>query len=113
MITPARDPRSQPAAPTTKEDTMHAFLGGLVSVLLVAGLASAADEKPHSSQAQRMKECNAEAGEKKLGGDARKQFMSECLKSHATTHDKEGKEEKASDHHKAPGGEHNAQAQKM
>jgi hypothetical protein len=27
-----------------------------------------------------MKACNKEAGDKKLAGDARKKFMSECLK---------------------------------
>jgi hypothetical protein len=31
-------------------------------------------------QQQKMKACNADAGKKKLEGDARKTFMSECLK---------------------------------
>jgi psiF repeat-containing protein len=30
-------------------------------------------------QQQKMKDCNAEASQKSLKGDARKQFMSECL----------------------------------
>jgi truncated hemoglobin YjbI len=30
-------------------------------------------------QQQKMKDCNAEAGKKKLGGEDRKKFMSECL----------------------------------
>jgi psiF repeat len=32
-----------------------------------------------SSQQELMKSCNTEAGTKKLSGDARKSFMSECL----------------------------------
>jgi len=31
-------------------------------------------------QQERMKACNTKAGEKKLEGDARKNFMSSCLK---------------------------------
>jgi Ni/Co efflux regulator RcnB len=31
-------------------------------------------------QQERMKSCNAKAGDKKLEGDARKMFMSSCLK---------------------------------
>jgi len=31
-------------------------------------------------QQERMKSCNAKAGDKKLEGDARKKFMSSCLK---------------------------------
>lgn len=42
--------------------------------------AAAADEKPLSPQAQRMKDCSAQAKERALAGDARKQFMSDCLK---------------------------------
>jgi len=44
--------------------------------LLCAGSASAADKTP---QQQRMADCNKAAGDKKLEGDARKQFMSSCL----------------------------------
>jgi hypothetical protein len=62
--------------------TLLAALAALAAVLLVAGLASAADGKrAQPPQTQRMKECNARAGEKHLAGDARKQFMSECLKA--------------------------------
>jgi hypothetical protein len=32
-------------------------------------------------QQQKMKACNAQAGEKKLESDARKAFMSDCLKA--------------------------------
>ncbi len=40
----------------------------------------AAEDKPVSPQAQRMKDCNAQAHDRALAGDARKQFMSDCLK---------------------------------
>jgi hypothetical protein len=33
-----------------------------------------------ATQQEKMKTCNAEAGQKQLKGDARKKFMSECLK---------------------------------
>jgi len=36
-------------------------------------------QEARQTQQERMKACNAEAGEKKLKGDARKKFMSECL----------------------------------
>lgn len=46
--------------------------------------APAAEKKAPSAaqkkQQDRMRACNAEAGEKKLAGDARKKFMGECLK---------------------------------
>lgn len=34
-------------------------------------------------QQERMKDCNAQAGDKKLEGDARKKFMSSCLRGDA------------------------------
>lgn len=40
----------------------------------------AAEDKPLSPQAQRMKDCSAQAKDRALAGDMRKQFMSECLK---------------------------------
>ena len=43
-------------------------------VLFLAGPAIAVTE-----QQQKMKDCNVQAGQKQLKGDARKQFMSECL----------------------------------
>ena len=33
------------------------------------------------AQREKMKTCNAEAGQKELKGDERKKFMSECLKT--------------------------------
>ncbi len=36
--------------------------------------------RPLTAQQQRMKDCNAQAGDKKLKGDERKSFMSSCLR---------------------------------
>ena len=60
---------------------MRTVLVVAVAVSLVAGtlaVASAADEKESNPQQERMKACNAQAGDKK--GDDRKAFMSSCLK---------------------------------
>ena len=93
---------------------MHALLGALASVLLVVGLASASDEKTAPpTQTHRMTECNARAGEKHLTGDARKQFMSECLKGH-TTQGESSTLEKDSHSGKSTDGEHHTtQGEKM
>jgi hypothetical protein len=53
------------------------FLIAACLVLPVAAMA--ADEKKLTPQQQKMATCNKEAGEKKLAGDERKKFMSECL----------------------------------
>ena len=42
--------------------------------------ADAAPPAHANSQQMKMKSCNSEAAAKKLSGDARKQFMSTCLK---------------------------------
>jgi len=39
-------------------------------------------------QQERMKDCNEQAGAKKMEGDARKKFMSSCLKSGSAKNDK-------------------------
>ena len=94
---------------------MHALLGAFASVLLVVALASAADDKPaHPSQAHRTTECAAQAGDKHLTGDARKHFISECLKRQATMREDRSATEKGS-HSGAPteGDHHTAQGQKM
>ncbi len=54
----------------------------LMMALAVAAFAlsaQAADEKKPSAQQDKMTACNKEAGSKKLEGDARKAFMSDCL----------------------------------
>jgi hypothetical protein len=59
----------------------------LLVVLVALGIlmftvvpAPAAEDKSPSPQAQRMKDCNVQAKERALAGDARKAFMSDCLK---------------------------------
>jgi len=42
--------------------------------------AAAASADGKTKQQTKMVDCNKQAGEKKLKGDARKKFMSECLK---------------------------------
>ena len=44
-----------------------------------------ADEKKPTAQQQKMTMCNKDAGDKKLEGDARKKFMSECLSAKKTS----------------------------
>lgn len=53
----------------------------LIAACLALPLAAmAADEKKEMTpQQQKMANCNKEAGEKKLAGDDRKNFMSTCL----------------------------------
>lgn len=58
----------------------------LVALLVATGGAFATEEKKEPSAAQKaqqekMKSCNAEAKQKALTGDERKQFMSTCLKA--------------------------------
>lgn len=56
----------------------------LMAACLALPLAAVqAEEKKHSpaqaARQEKMAACNKQAGEKKLGGDERKQFMSQCL----------------------------------
>src|SRR5262249_25535959 len=99
---------------TRKETAMHTLLGVLTGLLLLVNFAFAADDtKPRSPQAERMTKCNAEAHDKKLAGDERRHFMSECLKGHATSTDSAPEAGKAS-HKKAADSEaHSAQTEKM
>ena len=54
----------------------------LIAACLVLPVAAmAADEKKMTPQQQKMGMCNKEAGDKKLAGDDRKKFMSDCLKA--------------------------------
>jgi hypothetical protein len=56
----------------------------LVVMSLVPALAAAADKPAAPTpQTSRMATCTSQAGEQKLSGDARKQFMAECLKAPA------------------------------
>jgi psiF repeat-containing protein len=63
---------------------MKPLLALAVSAVLAVGVCAAgfaADEKTLTPQQERMKDCNAKAGDKK--GDERKAFMSSCLKGEA------------------------------
>lgn len=58
---------------------------------LISGIALAfflatgaqAQEKKATAQQERMKDCNAQASQKEMKGEARKDFMSSCLKGDA------------------------------
>lgn len=51
----------------------------IAACLALPVAAYAVDEKKPTEQQNKMTRCNKEAGEKKLSGDDRKKFMSECL----------------------------------
>ena len=63
---------------------MRAFMVALCLSVGMAGLGVApsygAETKQATAQQEKMKTCNTEASTKKLTGDARKTFMSSCLK---------------------------------
>jgi hypothetical protein len=63
---------------------MKNLIAALSCLMLFCAPAIAQDKKSEPSEAQkkqqqRMTDCNKKAGDKKLEGDARKQFMSSCL----------------------------------
>jgi hypothetical protein len=60
--------------------TITAMLLAL-SVVATAPPGSRPDRQEDDPQQEKMKACNAQAGDKKLEGDARKAFMSDCLKA--------------------------------
>jgi psiF repeat-containing protein len=93
---------------------MYTVLGALAGVLLLTGLAFAADEtKARSPQAERMTTCNAEARDRKLAGDERRHFMSECLKGHTSSTDAAPQAGKASQRKSSEGEAHSSQTEKM
>lgn len=63
---------------------MKSIIAALCLAFAATSVAVAADKKEPSpkqkAQQERMKDCNKQAAEKKLKGDARKKFMSACLK---------------------------------
>ncbi len=66
--------------PFCERRTIHQLLTLLtVGLSLSLGSAFAAHAPANSSQQNRMKNCNKDAGEKKLKGDERKAFMKDCL----------------------------------
>jgi hypothetical protein len=92
---------------------MHALLGTLTFLLLAASLGSAADKKDPPAQPQRTSECTAQAGDRKLTDDARKQFMTDCLKSASTSADAGTVTAKAPRAHKSEEAGHSSQTEKM
>lgn len=62
------------------------FFAATALSFLLAGAAQAADPAPAkapNAQQTKMADCNKQAADKKLSGDERKKFMSECLKGGA------------------------------
>jgi hypothetical protein len=66
---------------------MKPLIAVLCSLMLAAPPLALAQDKAkkepteaQKKQQERMKGCNKQAGDKKLKGDERKKFMSECLK---------------------------------
>ena len=71
---------------------MHKLMAALVASLFCLSVAQAQDKKPAEkpaapaaekkmgAQQSKMGDCSKEAKEKKLAGEARKKFMSSCLK---------------------------------
>ncbi|KPC52934.1 PsiF family protein [Amantichitinum ursilacus] len=53
----------------------------LRSLLLIAAVLCSTQVMAANSQQEKMKTCNADAKTKNLSGDARKSFMSSCLKA--------------------------------
>ena len=67
------------------------MMAAICSLMLVAAPLALAQEKAkkepteaQKKQQQRMADCNKQAGAKKLEGEARKKFMSDCLSGGAT-----------------------------
>ena len=71
-------PSTQPL-PSWRRTPSWSALCNVLSILFMASVATAADQKSNPQQ-ERMKACNAEAGEKKLAGNDRRAFTSTCLK---------------------------------
>ena len=95
---------------------MQALLGAFASVLLVVALAAAADDKSgHSSETQRNTECATQAGARHLTGDARKQFMSDCLKGNTAMRADTSSAADRESHSGTPadGDHHTSQTEKM
>jgi Ni/Co efflux regulator RcnB len=70
-----------------KGGSMKGLMAALCALMLAASPLALAQDKAkkeptaaQKQQQQRMADCNKQAGAKKLEGDARKKFMSTCLK---------------------------------
>lgn len=61
---------------------MQKLLGlGLLALFACASAYAADDAKTMNSQQNKMKTCQAQAGEKKLEGQARQDYVNNCLKA--------------------------------
>lgn len=92
---------------------MYRVFGALAGVLLLIGLASADETKARSPQAERMTKCNAEARDRKVAGEERRHFMSECLKGHTSSTDAAPQVGKTSPRKSSEGEAHSDQTEKM
>ena len=73
---------SRPAAIYAQEILMKKLLGlALLTVFTCASAYAADDAKTTNSQQNKMKTCQAQAGEKKLEGQARQDYVNNCLKA--------------------------------
>jgi hypothetical protein len=68
-------------------------MAALLACATILVPAQAAD-KPLTAQQQRMKSCNSEASGQQLKGDARRQFMSQCLKGESSGPERTAQQEK-------------------
>jgi hypothetical protein len=92
---PAAERQTERPCPDPKHDPPgESMLKPLMTVALLAAFAAApayaadskmAPEKPMNPQQERMKSCNAKAGDKK--GDDRKAFMKTCLSDEKKSYD--------------------------
>lgn len=88
---------------------MKKLLTAVFAAWVVMSVPAFAEDKPLTSQQQKMVDCNATAKSKELKGDERKVFMKECLSG-----DKAEKAEKAAPAaDKAPSEKQAAQTEKM
>jgi len=74
-----KEAKEKKLAGDARKKFMSSCLKGGDAAPAAAAAAPAAAGKP-ADQKQKMGYCNKEAGAKKLKGDERKKFMSECLK---------------------------------
>src|SRR5262245_35190294 len=67
----------------TRSATMIRIVASLFVFTLTAGTSAFAAEAPDGNKAQtsKMSQCSADAKDKGLKGDARKDYMSQCLRS--------------------------------
>jgi hypothetical protein len=94
---------------------MRVLLGAFAFVLLAAGLASADDKPAQSPQSRQSSVCSTQASNQHLTGDARKQFMSECLRKHAAARDDASSSAEKDSHSgtSTNGEHHSSQSEKM